>query len=385
MNNTDKKQYPIRVLHYIKHLNTGGGEMLLYNILKNIDRDKVQFDFLVNDAKEEYLTEEVKKLGARVIPLLEEEPKSWIRKITQTKSALRELLKKGDYDIFHVHCSNGQGLIYSNIAKKAGVKHRIVHIHNCDVDGKFKGLKRFFHNWCKRCYMMAPTDYMACSSDAARWLYSKDIIRDKKYEVITNGINIEQFAYNEEIRHEYREKLKWSDKKILINIGRMEEEKNQLFLLDIMRKLIEKDASCRLLIIGNGSLDVKIRNKIHNEHLEDYVSIIEYTDEVEKYLWAADYFILPSLKEGLGIVAIEAQAAGLPTIVSDCIPVEVNVTDLIVHEALKNGSDKWSDSILTVECNRERAVYNAKVKAAGYSIKDTAKRLQDIYMEMDDR
>lgn len=134
----------LRVLHYIKHLETGGGENLIFNIYNYIDRSKIQFDFAVNTAEEERLDGRIREMGGRIYPICECEPKLTILKLRATSKGLGKLLKAQRYDIVHIHCSNGQGLHYSNIARQCGVKNIICHIHNTSVVGRFEKVKKLY-------------------------------------------------------------------------------------------------------------------------------------------------------------------------------------------------------------------------------------------------
>ena len=372
---------PIRVLHYIKHLESGGGETFLYNIYKNIDRDKVQFDFLVNESNEEKLDKKIEALGGKKIVLIKKEPKFIPLKILMAGKALKELLKKEDYGILHIHCSNGQGLLYANIARKAGVPVRITHIHNTTVEGKFVLLKRLFHFACKRLYMNAPTDYIACSKMAAEWLYSDNIVKNGKYILLKNGIESEKYAFSSEIRKKQRSILGWNDKKIILHIGRMEEQKNQIFLLNIFSEVCKLSCEYRLIMIGQGSLESIIKKRAEELCILEHILFIKYTTEVGKYLFASDVFLLPSLSEGLGIVAIEAQASGLPTIVSDRIPQEAFISDIITSVPLTEDAKTWAKKIIDMEVPKERVLGLNAVRNAGYDIRESASFLEQFYVE----
>lgn len=376
------QEEPIRVLHYIKHLESGGGEVLLYNLYKNIDREKIQFDFLVNEVKEEKLDEKIRSLGGRKIVLIKKEPKFIPIKIFIVVRELKKLLKKGEYKIFHIHCSNSQGLLYANIARKSGVPVRITHVHNSNVSGSFIFIKTFFHNLMKMLYMNAPTKRLACSSIAAEWLYSTGIVEKQKYILLKNGIEVEKYRFDFKVRVDKREELGWNDKKILINIGRLEAEKNQKFLLEVFSNICMQSDEYRLLVIGSGSLDYALKQQSKLLKIEDKIKFINYTENVEKYLFASDLFLLPSTEEGLGIVAIESQATGLQTIVSEAIPKEAFISDVITSFSLDNGSLEWAKKILSMEYSVEgRIEVNDVVKNSGYDIKDSAKELQELYLE----
>lgn len=377
------EQEKIKILHYIKHLESGGGEYLLYNLYKNMDREKIQFDFLVNSRKKEKLDDAMIKLGGRIVTLLDHEPKIIPVKIALAKKKLKQLLQSGEYQQFHIHCSNAQGLLYAEVAKSVGVPVRIVHSHNASFDGSFRLFKLAFHNFWKKKYMQSPTDYIACSRLAAEWLYSKDIVKNERYILLKNGIETSKYSFSAEKREEIRSMLRLESKKILINIGRMEYQKNQIFLINVFAKICEISDEYRMIVIGKGSLEKKIKRSAQKLHVEDKIVFVDYTDKVEYYLFASDLFILPSLYEGLGIVAVEAQAAGLTTIVSDAVPEEANVSDLICSLPVSLGAEEWAGYILSAKINDDRVRYGDIVRQAGYDIQSSARELQEFYIRRD--
>lgn len=384
----------IRVLHYIKHMESGGGETLLYNLYRNINRENVQFDYLTYTSREELLDSKMKSMGAKKVVLLKKQPYFTPLKILSASIKLYKLLKNSDYKIIHVHCSNGQGLLYCWIAKIAGIPIRIVHIHNVAVEGRFVWLKRLFHDLCKMIFIHAPTDYFACSKQSAMWLYSKNIINEGTYRIIKNGIDLDNFANIKQLRSELITQKSnnigkinipkdWVNKKIILSIGRMEVQKNQIFLLDVFKSIIKKSKDFRLILIGKGSLEFKIKQYAKQLDISDKVLFVSYTDDVKTYMMISDLFLLPSLSEGLGIVAIESQAAGLRTIVSDAVPKDVFITDLISAISLKYDADYWADSIIRTNANinGDNIQYVEDINKAGYNIKDVADELENFYME----
>lgn len=372
----------VRVLHYIKHLENGGGETLIYNIYKNVDRRNVQFDFAVNTQKKELLNEEVQALGAQIYSLIKKEPSITLFKMITCAIGLKRLLKTVHYDIIHIHCSNSQGLLFAYVAKKMGVKNRIVHIHNSGVDGKFKIVKKAVHLMLKKLFIGSATEYYACSQMAAEWLFTKDIIENGQYSIIKNGIDCNTFKFDIKKRMEQRAKLHIQDEVVICSVGRLEVEKNQLFLLQIFKCLIDSGLKYKLLLIGRGTLLPVIKEKIKNYGLEQNVILIDRTNCVEKYLFASDIFVLPSLHEGLGIVAIESQAAGLSTFVSDGVPQEVCLTDLISQIDLKEPADIWAKVIANAKLCNNREIYSSVIKESGYEIKKVAKELEKRYLDL---
>ena len=158
----------------------------------------------------------------------------------------------------------------------------------------------------------------------------------------------------------------------------MEQEKNQVFLLKTFNRICDFSDDYRLIVIGKGSLENEIKTACSDLNLNDKVRLIDYTTEVEKYLSASDIFLLPSLSEGLGIVAIEAQASGLPTVISDTVPMEARVTDLVKVVPLNAAVDEWANAVMEVE-TKDRKSQIEEIKNAGYDIKNTAMELKNFY------
>ena len=373
------KNQKIKVLHYIKHLECGGGEMLLYNLYQHMNRDKVQFDFLVNTNKEEALNGKLKALGCKVIPLMNNEPKFIPWKILKASFNLKKILANGEYKIIHIHCSNSQGLIYAHIARKAKVPVIVIHAHNSFVDGSSLQIKQLFHRLFKNMYLNDPTDYFACSELAARWLFSENIANNNCL-ILKNGIDIEKYKYSSTVRASIRRKYGiGEDKKVILNVGRFETQKNQKFLIDVFENINTQSNDYMLIIIGRGSLKYEIEEKVSKSGLNDKIIFIDHTFEVEKFMFASDFFVFPSLHEGLGIAAIEAQASGLPTVISDGVPKDVAISNLVLSIPLDASADIWAKKIMELSLNNNRESCCHAIKKYGYDICESAKILEEFY------
>ena len=330
--------------------------------------------------KEEALDDKLRAMGSEIIPLMDDEPKFIPWKIIKASINLKRILIRGQYKIIHIHCSNSQGLVYAHIAKKAKVPVIVIHAHNSAVDGSALLLKKIAHRLFKYLYLNDPTDYFACSKSAAQWLFSKRIA-DNKCIYLKNGIDIEKYKFNSIVRTNMRLKLGISEeKKIILNIGRLEAVKNQEFLIDVFQKIVAQSDDYVLIIIGKGSMKYQIEKKAYLSGVKDRIIFIDHTFEIEKFLFASDVFVLPSLYEGLGIAAIEAQAAGLPTIISDRVPQDTVISDLVLSISLKESADVWAKKIMKIVLNNSRELSSIAVKKAGYDINESAKMLEKFYM-----
>lgn len=369
----------IKVLHYIKHLEYGGGEMLLYNLYQHMDRNRIQFDFLVNTSKKEALNEKLENLDSEIIPLMNREPKFILWKVIKTSIMLKKLLSIRQYKIIHIHSSNASGFLYAHIAKKAKIPVIIIHAHNSDVDGSLIALKRLIHKILKHLYLNDPTDYFSCSKLAAQWLFTENIANNNCI-YLKNGIDIEKYKFNSNVRTKIRKELKVGDKTVILNVGRLELQKNQQFLIEVFERVCQRSDNYILIIIGKGSLKYQIEKKADSLGIKDKIIFIDHTFEIEKYMFASDLFVLPSLYEGLGIAAIEAQAAGLPTVISDAVPKDVAISDLILQISLNDSINTWAEKIVNLSLNNHREKSNLLVKKAGYDISESAKMLEEFYI-----
>ena len=375
----------IRITQVCERWGNGGIEALFMNIFRNIDNDKVRFDILMAQDKGDKYDDEIKALGGSKRAFLDNKIKSPMIRVLKNYIAFYKDLKKNKYDIIHFNSYNGSVYILILLAKLAKVPVRIVHSHNSGMDNsKGKALKLLYHNMCKKLFGNCATNYFACSENAAKWLFNKKIVEEKKYVLVKNGIDSRKFVYNLDSRKEIRKKLQIDDKFVIGNVGRFTEQKNHEFIIDVFKKVHDKKKNSILLLIGIGDLMDKMKEKVKKLGIEDSVYFLGARNEVEKYMQAMDVFLFPSLYEGLGLVAIEAQAAALKVIASDYIPKEANITNYFEHYPLDDKS-VWVNRILELSNGYERKDMSDEIIDNGYDIKNVAKLVQDIYISEDNK
>ena len=289
---------------------------------------------------------------------------------------LCHILKQGNYDVVHIHSGSIFALAVSSFAAKiCKVKRIIVHSHATGTAG---GLK---HKLIKALsvpiFFFCPTDFFACSKAAGKWKYPKSIA-NRKLQIIKNGIDLDLFRIDDSKRSEYRKRFNFSDKDLVIgHVGRFAEEKNHVFIIDIFKELHKKDNKYKLLLVGDGELKESIQARVAKAGLTDSVIFTGSVNNVQDYMQAMDLFILPSLFEGLGIVGIEAQACGLPCIFSTGVPDEAKLTDNVEFVSLED-KDEWINTIERM-ISLPKSDNTEQIRAAGYDIKETAKKLEGIY------
>ena len=275
-----------------------------------------------------------------------------------------------------VHC-NYQSLINTDIlkfAKKYGIKVRIAHAHNSGY-GKEPGMKQKLLIFKNRVTLgKYATHYFACSPLAAAWMFG-----ERPATIIKNAIDAEKFIYSEEKRIRARAELGLEGAFAVMFVGRFDPQKNPLFLLEIFNELHKKAPDSKLIITGDGVLREEMVDKTQALALSDSVIMTGSRSDVNELLQAADAFLLPSKFEGLGIVLIEAQAAGLETYTSDkVVPSDARVTDLLHFISLDEPAEHWADVILQNR-NAERCNMENEIKAAGYDNRENAQKLKKLY------
>lgn len=373
-----EREAPKKILYYTDEWVSGGIGAFIMNIYRNIDVSRYKIDILVSEDKCNIYDSEIEHFGGHKKQILSKHYSSPIMRTLKSFSAFYSEIKKSEYDIVHFHICNAVGFIYILLAKKAGVEVLICHSHNTSLgSGLMKPVKLFAHNAAKKLLRTVPTHRFACSKPAAEWMYNKSEINSVKY--IHNGIDVRKFIYNAEQRSELRKELGIDDRFVVCHVGRFINQKNHDFLIDIFAQIKKKEPKAYLLLVGEGNLENEIREKVKSLGLQDSVRFVGVTHDVPKYLWASDVFILPSFFEGLPVVAVEAQAAGLHMVASDAITSEARLTDLLDFVSLSDSPEIWADKALKYDGVSYRQDTYSEIVAAGYDIKSVADDLASFY------
>lgn len=359
----------IRVAQVIGKAINGGTEAFAMNYYLNIDRSKVQFDFFVESTSGIINRERIESLGGRVIIIPS------YNNVFKYMKTLTKLFKEGNYDVVHSNM-NTLSVFTLRAAKMAGIPVRIAHSHSTANRKEWK--KTFAKNLLRPFSKVYATHYCACSEIAGRWLFGNRTFDRGEVIIINNAIDLDRFKFNVEIRQKLRDRLKVSDELVVGHIGRFCQQKNQLFLLNVFQELLKVKPSSKLLLIGNGEMDDELKFKAYEMNLSGSVIFAGVKRLPEDYYQAMDCFVLPSLYEGLGMVAVEAQVSGLPCIVSNNVPDGVTVNDNVVHLKLDRDYSKWVDAILSCAGKREKLDVE-KFRLNGYDILVEAQKLVNMY------
>lgn len=363
----------IHVLHVVGRMDRGGTEALLMSLLHTVDRSRFQFDLVEQTQDECDYDQEILSLGSKIYRAPHISPTS----LGSYRKWWRDFYREHpEYRIIHGH-SRGSAPIYLDEAKKAG-RITILHCHNNSHGRGISGAVRYV--WQLPLRKMADHNF-ACSHDSGISQFG----RNSTFQVIKNGIRTEQFTWNKQTRQTIRKEFGLGDHLVVGNAARFVEQKNHTFLIQIFHELQMIEPRARLLLLGQGPLEAQVREQIKNLGIEDKVIFAGIRSDVNAVMQAMDVFVLPSLFEGLGIVNIEAQAAGLPCFVSDkVVPPEVDITDLMNHIPLEADPKEWARQILDgVVPPEDRRDTSREIFASGFDIKSTCQWLCEFYEEVD--
>ncbi|RSX55531.1 glycosyl transferases group 1,glycosyl transferase group 1 [Bifidobacterium dolichotidis] len=361
-----------RVLNLITSLDRGGAETMIMNYYRSIDRDKVQFDFLVNREKIGAYEEEIESLGGKIYRMGPMYP--W--RFSEYKHEFRSFLRDHpEYSIIHSHLEE-RSYFPLRIAKEENVPVRIAHAHNV-----YRGFnaKTIFRDYFRYKLPPYPTDKFACSKEAGIWLYGKDAFLNGEVTIVKNAIDSFKFIYNEKIRESVRSRLQIDDQLVLGNVGRLAPQKNQSFLLDIFAELKKIHKNSKLLIVGDGDLKQELVRKAESLQIIEDIIFTGSVSDVNDYLQAMDVFVLPSHFEGLPVSLVEAQAAGLQCIVSDQVTREVDFGKYLTYVSLKQSPQDWAKICIEKSQDQRRSDMDLIVRS-GFDIHETAKKLQSFYL-----
>lgn len=358
----------LRVLQVVTHMERGGLESMLMNYYRYIDREKIQFDFLVHRQERAAYDDEIEAMGGKIyrLPRLVPWSKAYLTALN------RFFDEHPEYRIVHVHQD-----CLSSVILKAAQQHnipvRIAHSHSANQD---KNLKYPVKLWYKRSISKYATNLFACGEDAGDWMFGGE-----PFQIINNAIDVAAYTYVPTKRQEMRRQLGLENELTIGHVGRFNQPKNHPFLLDIFAVLLKKEPNAILLLVGGGENMPKIQAKAHTLGIAEHVRFLGVRSDVADLMQAMDVFVFPSLYEGLPVTMVEAQAAGLPCLISDKIPPECILTNGLVGVLpLSAEPETWAAKILEKK-NLPRIDRRSEIAAHGFDITTEVVKLQKFYLE----
>ena len=363
---------PIRVLQVVTIMNRGGLETMLMNYYRKLDKTKIQFDFMTNRLERGHYDDEIEALGGKIYRLSPIKPGNYNKYFKELDEFFKE---HKEYKVVHSHINENSGFVLK-AAKKAGIECRIAHSHLSDLKLDYKYP---FRVYARRNLKGNVSDYFACSQRAGEWLFGKEISSSGKVTVLNNAVDTEKFKINKDIRDKIRMELGIEDKKVIGHVGRFNPQKNHEFLIDVFNEVYKKDKGTVLLLIGDGYLKEKIEDKVKKLNLEQGVKFLGVREDIPEIMQAMDLFLFPSQFEGLAVVMVEAQAAGLKVITSTGVTKESDITNNVEFIDLSKGAEYWADIVLNSDF-KKRDDINLMVKK-GYDSTNNVKWLSDFYLK----
>lgn len=368
-----------RVLHVVGGMGKGGTETMLINVYKKIDRDRIQFDFLYTTNEETYYDKEIKKLGGNIFRIDSLRILNINKMVNQIQDCINQ---NGPYQAIHAHTLFNCG-IAMKAAKKSGVDIRISHAHTT-ADNEVGLVRKIYISLMRKLILDNSTNLLACSDLAGEYLFGAENIKSDKYTMFPNLISYENIigVKHEDIKKFRIENKLQKDDLVIGHIGTFKESKNQKFLLKIVKVLKEQNKSVKLLLVGDGSMRDELETICKDLDISDKVIFTGTRDDIDVILNSMDVFVFPSTFEGLGLVLLEAQAAGLPCVVSEAIQPEADLKlGLFSKLNLSDGAESWANKIIEVHGKKEtdkQKILDAFDKQ-GYSTEKCISKLLSIY------
>ncbi len=371
-----------KVLQVFTIMNRGGAESMIMNYYRNIDRDKIQFDFLVHRKEKAAFDDEIESLGGKIYrmdPINPFFPGEYYNR-------LRTFFKEHtEYAIVHSHLNTFSSFPLK-IAREFKIPCRIAHAHTAFENIKLRNfipnkenltetVKKLIKFRLKKKVSTYATHRFSCGDKAGQWLFGEN----NDFYTMNNAIDTKKFTHNPETDKKYRKELDLEDKVIIGHVGRLNHAKNHSYLLRIFANIIEEKPDCVLVLVGNGELEQAIEQEIDNLGIQDQVKMLGVRSDIPELLQMMDVFVFPSFYEGLPVTLIEAQAAGLKILASDTITQEVKLTDDIEFVSIQKPTSFWVNKLFDA-LSYEKQDNSNKIAKAGYDIVSNTEKIQSFYL-----
>ena len=365
----------IRILHSVSNMDRAGIETMLMNYYRHFDRSRIQFDFLANKTKPGDYDDEIRSLGGRVFVSPGLSPHKYPAYLRFMAQLLRD---NPEIRIVHAH-NEAMGFYALRGAQKAGLPVRIAHAHNTRIIRDYKWPLKMV---CKAALPGAATEYCACGTDSGIYYFGRERW-NARGRLIHNAIDVGQFRFQEELRARMRAEYGLGDRPVIGHVGRLNVQKNHQRILRIFAALLPRLPDAVLVLIGTGELEDAVRQQAQALGISEHVLFLGLRADTYAWYQAMDLFLMPSLFEGLPVVGIEAQAAGLPCVFSDAVTAEAVLLPASCRLSLDAPDAQWADTLLRLYRAGSSREQGARLVAdAGYDIEREAARLQEWYLSL---
>lgn len=359
----------LRVLQCVASMEAGGIQSFIMNVYRNIDRNKIQFDFLLHKRTNSFFEPEIERMGGKIyyIPSRHDG-------IIKNKIALDSFFRQhSEYEVVHLHESSLSYIEPLRYAKKHGVNIRIMHSHNTHIPGS--KIHYILHKLNSLNIDKYATHKVACGKLAGEWMFGKE--KNNNFNIIYNGISIKNFQYDEHLREITRKQLRIKDEIVIGHIGRFMTVKNHEFIIKIFYEILKCGVKSKLMLIGEGELFEHIKEMTMQLNIQESVLFLGVRSDVTNLLQAMDIMLMPSFFEGFPVTAIEAQANGLPVVLSNTITTEALIKDNTKMLSLDKTPKAWAEIVLN---SLSRIPDNTILYDKGFDISYTVNELSNIYL-----
>lgn len=358
-----------RVLHIINGIGTGGIEKFILSMLDEVSEGDIIFDFLLRkDACS--CRERIEACGGEVYILKHRFDQIWKR-----RKELKDFFKEHtDYDAVHIQVISIKYAMELPVVRNAGIKNIILHSHSSDCNTSRERRLHYMHRFL---FGGIPTKRLACSDKAGNWMFG-----NQSFHIIKNGVDTEKFTYTHEKRRKIREELGIGNQTVIGHVGRMSPEKNQRFVIEVFQEYHKKHPQSVLLLLGDGKNREEVQQMVNNSPVRRHIMLLGVRDNIDEWMCAMDFFLLPSLREGFPITLVEAQSTGLFCLVSDTVTKQVQVTDLVQFDTVSGSPESWAQALENFDRKLPRETYSEVMRKSGYDIHDVAKGMISLYSEL---
>lgn len=327
-----------RLLCIVSNMNAGGAETFLMKVYRKIDKNNYQIDFCVAMKEKNFYEDEIIKFGGKIYRIT---PKS--QGILKNFNDIKRIVKDNEYNYVLRISQHSLSSLELLAAKLGGAKVLAFRASNTSSEGGI--FNKLIHQIFKPIANIITTVKIAPSTEAARYVFGKKIVKKNDFYLLKNGLDINKFKYSELYRKKIRYDLKVKDKFVIGHVGRFYKQKNHKFLLDIFRCFLTKNKNSVLLLIGTGELEKEIKEYANELGITDNIIFYGVSDRVNEFYSAMDFYLFPSFFEGMPNTVIEAQTSGLQCLVSDTITKECKITDRVQFKSLQDSAEEWSKEI----------------------------------------
>jgi len=353
----------------------GGVETYVINLVKNLDKEKFEIDFLVQDEITGINKEKIEGCYNKIFKV-----ENFKKHPIKAMKTLKKICEENNYDVIHLNISTASSSLYA-LPSKLYFKNTKILVHSHNGGDKNKLQHYIFRIFSNR----IADKYLACSELASNWMFGKKLTKSGKVIITNNFIETEKFIFNEEKRNKIREELGIKDEFVIGHVGRFNAQKNHLGMIEMLKDILKEEKDIKLMLLGSGELLEEVKEKVKEYKIENKVLFLGVKSNVNEFYQAMDLFILPSIFEGLPIVGIEAQASGLKCLFSANVTEESNITKNVEFYKLEN-KDEWIKEILKIKTKGyERENMKIKIKEAGYDLNEEIEKIEKIYQHEEEK